>query len=58
VRPAAARCSSIYLRFVVGVALMDGEADEASREESRWRALEDVARAMLGSRLHMPVKVM
>jgi hypothetical protein len=53
-RPAAARCSSIYLRFVIGVALANGAARD---DGPRWSALEDLARAMLVSRLRMPVKV-
>ena len=56
-RPAAARCSSIYLRFVVGVALANADARDAHRHGPRWNALEDLATAMLVSRLRMPVKV-
>lgn len=56
-RPAAARCSSIYLRFVVGVALTNVEGHDAHRHGPRWNALEDLATAMLVSRLRMPVKV-
>ena len=56
-RPAAARCSSVYLRFVVGVALTNGEGHDAHCHGPRWSALEDLARAMLVSRLRMPVKV-
>jgi hypothetical protein len=54
--PAAARCSPIYLRFVVGVALSesDGEIDP---DGSRWSELEEVIRAVLGARLHVPLKV-
>jgi hypothetical protein len=57
VQPAAARCSPIYLRFAVGVALSDGDADEVPQESSRWSASEDVVRVMLGSRLRVPVRV-
>ncbi len=53
-RPAAARCASIYLRFVVGVALANGAARD---DGPRWSALEDLATAMLVSRLRMPVQV-
>ena len=56
-RPAAARCSSVYLRFVVGVALTNGEGHDAPCHGPRWSALEDLATAMLVSRLRMPVKV-
>lgn len=56
-RPAAARCSSVYLRFVVSVALTNGEGHDAHRLGPRWSALEDLATAMLVSRLRMPVQV-
>lgn len=55
-RPAAARCSTNYLRFLVGVAVADNGAD-GMPHDSRWAALEEIVRSVLGLRLRVPVSV-
>jgi hypothetical protein len=56
-RPAAARCSPIYLRFVVGIALTPSERDIERDGGLRWRRFESVVGAALGARLQVPVRV-
>lgn len=55
-RPAAARCSPIYLRFLVGVAVSE-DGGKGALEDSGWSALADIVRAVLGVRLRVPVNV-
>jgi hypothetical protein len=55
-RPAAARCSPIYLRFLVGVAVSE-DGGRGALEDSGWSALADIVRAVLGVRLRVPVNV-
>jgi hypothetical protein len=55
-RPAAARCSPIYLRFVVGLVLSE-DSGLGAPEDSDWSALADIVRAALAVRLRVPVTV-
>jgi hypothetical protein len=55
-RPAAARCSPNYLRFLVGVAVVDYDVD-GTPDGLRWTALEEIVRSVLGLRLRVPVSV-
>lgn len=55
-QPAVARCSPVYLRFLVGVAVSD-EGGDGALEELHWSALEEVVKAVLGARLRVPVTV-
>lgn len=53
---AAARCSPIYLRFLVGVALSK-EGGDSALGGLCWSRLEQVVKAVLGVRLPVPVTV-
>lgn len=53
---AAARCSPIYLRLLVGVALSK-EGSDAALEGVHWSTLEEVVKAVLGVRLRVPITV-
>lgn len=55
-QPAAARCSPVYLRFLVGVALSE-ESGDGALDDLHWSALEEVVKAVLGVRLRVPVTV-